>query len=400
MSAAAHRRSSPTPGRVLAVLAAGGFANFSLIYFVQPLLPDLSAWFRAPEAAAGLALSATTAAMMVGLLLAGPLSDRFGRRRLIAGSLLFAGALTAAGAVMPTWELFLAARAASGLTLAALPAVALAYVRDSMPAGIHLRANAIYIAGTAVGGAAGRLLPLPLATLGGWQTAALALGGVGVVAGVLSAIALPVDAPRRVRLRLADLAVGTISSFADRTVLGLCVVGMIGMGVFVTVYNAISFRLQDPPFSLGHTEAFVYFAYLPGIAAPAVFRAVAERWGRGAAVTVGLAAMAAAVGILLIPRVEAIVAGLALLTIALLGTHSILSGWVVDTAHRAGRSTARASSAYLLAFYLGSTIAGTTSTVVWASGGWTSVTILGLVLVAVGALVIGTRSLSRMGRAH
>lgn len=39
--------------RVLAVLALGGLANFALIYFVQPLLPEFARVFGVEEGATG-----------------------------------------------------------------------------------------------------------------------------------------------------------------------------------------------------------------------------------------------------------------------------------------------------------------------------------------------------------
>lgn len=384
----APRLAAPAANRTVAVLSAGGLANFALIYFVQPLLPELASSFGIAAGSSGLALSSTTLAMMAGLFVAGPLSDRIGRSRSIAGSLIVSGLLTVAGAAMPTWELFLVTRVLSGFALAVLPAVALAYVRDSVGGEGHLKANATYIASTALGGAVGRLAPLPLSLVGGWQTAAIALGGLSVVAGIASAVALPADRAASSRLRIGDLLGGTLSSYRDVRILLVCAIGLAGMAVFVMMYNAVSFRLQTPPFSLGHAEALVYVAYIGGIVAPGVFQRAAQRFSRGATVLVGAGLIAASIGILAVANIVAVVSGLALLTFAFLGMHSLLSGWVVDLAHRSGRNTSRASSAYLLAFYLGSTLAGTASTHVWAGAGWTGVTI------ASGALVAATVALA------
>ncbi|MFC7926901.1 MFS transporter [Microbacterium laevaniformans] len=79
----------------------------------------------------------------------------------MSGSLVAAGVLSVACAFAPTWEAFLALRAGGGLALAVLPAVALAYLRDAVRDDAHGRANALYISGTALGGAVGRLAPLP-----------------------------------------------------------------------------------------------------------------------------------------------------------------------------------------------------------------------------------------------
>ncbi|WNM27231.1 MFS transporter [Demequina capsici] len=392
-SAPASTRVVPAPAinasRVLAVLALGGLANFALVYFVQPLLPRLVTQFGISEGSSGLALSVTTAAMMLGLLVAGPFADRVGRARAIALSLLSSGILSIAGAFAPTWELFLVTRALAGLTLAILPAIALAVVRDIAPNGDHLRANSIYIAGTAVGGALGRLAPLPLANAFGWQSAAVVLGVLSLASGIGSLLWLPRRPARAGERPSLGVAAGLVRAVRCRPIVLTCGVGLTGMVVFVTSYNAVSFRLQSPPFDLGAAEALIYLAYLPGIVGPSAFRRLAASKGRGFAALTALTAIAASIAVLTLPTIPAIAIGLGLLTFAFLGLHSILSGWVVKSAHENGIDTSRASSVYLLAWYLGSTAAGTASTHVWALDGWTGVTaVCGVAVLASGAFAV------------
>ena len=162
----------------------------------------------------------------------------------------------------------------------------------------------------------------------------------------------------------------------------LCVVGFTAMGTFVGVYNAVSFRLQAPPFQLGAAASLVYLAYPIGIAAPGSRACSAERIGRGRTVAAGLVLLIGSVLLVSLPSLPTVVAGLALLGFAFLGVHSLLSGWVVDRARRRGRGTAQASSAYLGTYYLGSTIAGALATWLWQNGGWSGVAALTLGLAA------------------
>ncbi len=367
---------TPSYRRVVGLLAAGGLANFAIIYFPQPLLPAIAASFGVDAGVSGLAISATTAAMLLGLLLSAPLSDRIGRVSAMSGSLVAAGVLSVACAFAPTWEAFLALRAGGGLALAVLPAVALAYLRDAVRDDAHGRANALYISGTALGGAVGRLAPLPLATLGGWQLVSIVLGALSVVVGVLVWFALPRDGAAPLPLRIGDLLGGTVASLRHPVILAVCVAGALAMATFVGLYNAVPFRLDGPAFSLGAAEVFVYFAYPLGILAPGLFHRISRRLSRAMTSLVGAIAMLAAIGLVFWPNVIAVFAGLGLLTAAFLGTHSILSGWVVARAQTVGRSTSRASSAYLLTYYLGSTVSGAASTHLFASAGWTAVVLL------------------------
>lgn len=386
---------TPSPGfpagsaqyrRVLATLSLGGLANFALIYFVQPLLPQFARAYQVSEGVTGAALSAATLAMIVGLFLAGPIADWLGRVWVMAGSLVLSGLFTIACALAPTWEVFLAFRAASGLALAGLPVIALAYLRDKVDNAAHAKANALYIAGTAMGGALGRLAPGPLSELGGWQVSAFVLGAFSVVIGVTVLILLPLRDDRGGALEIRDVLFGTFAVLRNGQIALICTLGFAIMAVFVGAYNAISLRLEAAPFNMGAEAAVVYLAYPIGILAPAVFRRVADRVGRETTVVSGLLFMGAAVAVTSPNLVTTVLVGLGLLTFAFMGSHSMLSGWVVDRAHRLGLNTARASSAYLVFYYAGSTVSGTLSTHLWSDFGWPAVMLWSAAIVVAGLL--------------
>lgn len=382
-----HAAGTQTYRRIVVALMAGGLANFSLMYFVQPLLPMLAAHYGVSPAESAHALSITTLTIIVGLAVTGPLADRVGRVAVMRWSLLASGFLGLASALAPTWTSLVAVRGLLGLTLAGLPGAALAYLRDEVDTASHPRANAAYIAGTAVGGAVARLLPGPLATLGGWPLAATVVSLLTIAAGVLLVVLLPQSQgfrPRPVRIRQALL--GTLAAPTDRVVALLCVAGFAAMGAYVGMYNAAAFRLQAPPFLLGAAASLVYLVYPIGIASPMLARALAERIGRGRAAAAGIGLLVVSVALLSLPTLPAVIAGLGMITFAFLGIHSLLSGWVVDRAQRSGRGTAQASSAYLGTYYLGSTISGALATWLWQTGGWPGVAELGFCLAALGLL--------------
>jgi MFS transporter, YNFM family, putative membrane transport protein len=366
---------------MIVALMAGGLANFSLMYFVQPLLPLLVDVYAITPAESAHALSITTATMTLGLLMAGPLADHFGRVQVMRWSLIGSGLLGLATAFAPSWAALLVLRGLLGITLAWFPAAALAYLREEVPPQSHGRAHAAYIAGTAIGGATGRLLPGPLAALGGWAATATTMSLLTLLSGLALWLLLPLSGgfqPHSVPLR--EVLLGTITAPKDRVVASLCVAGFTSMGTFVGVYNAVAFRLQAPPFELGHAAGWVYLAYPIGIAAPYLLRRLSESDGRGHTTALGAAGLVLAVAVTSLPWLWAVFSGLGLLTFAFLGVHSLLSGWVVDRAARKNLGNAQASSAYLLTYYLGSTVAGALATVEWQNVGWLGVEALSLTL--------------------
>jgi MFS transporter, YNFM family, putative membrane transport protein len=391
----------PTPAtgpatyrRMIVALMAGGLANFSLMYFVQPLLPLLVDVYGITPAESAHALSITTATITIGLLMAGPLADRFGRVQVMRASLIAAGLLGLACAFASSWAALLVLRGLLGVTLAWFPAAALAYLREETPPGAHGRANAAYIAGTAVGGATGRLLPGPLAALGGWTATATTMSLLTLGAGLALWLLLPPSAsftPHKAELR--EVLLGTITAPADKVLGWLCLAGFTSMGAFVAVYNAAAFRLQAPPFELGHAAGWVYLAYPIGIAAPSLLRHLSDRDGRGHTTAFGASLLVLGVAVASIPTVATMFGGLGLLTFAFLGVHSLLSGWVVDRAARRNLGNAQASSAYLLTYYLGSTVAGALATWQWQLVGWVGVEMLtvGLSVATLAAVLLASR---------
>jgi MFS transporter, DHA1 family, multidrug resistance protein len=103
-----------------AVAAMGGFATNVFL----PALPEIRSYFGVPIAAAQTTISAYVIAFAAGILVAGPLSDRFGRRPLIlAGMGIFTlGSVVAATAYSLPWlvagRVIQAVGAAAGVTVA------------------------------------------------------------------------------------------------------------------------------------------------------------------------------------------------------------------------------------------------------------------------------------------
>jgi YNFM family putative membrane transporter len=68
-----------------------------------------------------------------------------------------------------------------------------------------------------------------------------------------------------------------------------------------------------------------------------------------------------------------VVAGLVVLTMGFFGLHGIASGWVAARATALAGVPGQASSAYLVAYYGGSSVVGTLAGLAWSVGGWAAV---------------------------
>lgn len=385
------RIESGTPAfrRLNLALFAAGFSTFAILYCVQPLLPAFSTEFGVSAAASSLSLSLSTALLAVAMLVAGSLSEVWGRKPVMVASLLSSAVLTLLSAFAPSWPSFLAARMLIGVTLSGLPAVAMAYVSEEVnPRSIGL-AMGLFIGGNAVGGMAGRVISGVVTDFGSWRLAIGVIGAIGLVSAVAAWRSLPASVhfiPRRARL--SDL----LGSFAEHLrnpgLRALFAEAFLLMGSFVTLYNYLGYRLVAPPYSLSQTAiGGIFAAYLIGTVSSAWIGELAGRLGRSRVLWVMIAIMGAGVALTLIDHLIPILAGIVAVTFGFFGAHSIASSWVGS---RARSARAQASALYLFCYYLGSSAVGTLGGVFWTYGGWWGVSGLVAALLVV-ALAIALR---------
>jgi len=153
------------------------------------------------------------------------------------------------------------------------------------------------------------------------------------------------------------------------------------MGVFVTVYNYAGFRLMAPPFDLSATQTgLIFCAYLFGIVAASSAGALADLCGRGPVLIAGVVIAAIGLALTTMHALSPVVLGIIVLTIGFFIKHSVASGWVGQLADGAKE---HATSLYLLAYYLGSSVLGSWGGWFWQSGQWPSVAGFGFAMLAV-----------------
>lgn len=381
---AAEKIAHGTPAfiRTNCALFAAGFATFALLYCVQPLMPLFSRSFHVSAAGASLSLSLTTALLAVSMLVAGALSETWGRKPMMVAALVLSSALALASALLHHWTAFLVARALMGVALSGLPAVAMAYVGEEMhPRSLNI-AMGLYIGGTGLGGMAGRLLVGVLTDFWGWRVAILAMAVLGLACAAILWRFLPpsrhfVRRPLSVRALARTYAV----HLRDRTLLLLFAEGFALMGGFVTIYNYVGYRLVAPPYSLSQTEiGLIFVVYLFGVVSSAWMGALSMRFGRHRMLPLSFGLMLLGTLLTCAGWLWAIIAGISVLTIGFFGTHSVASAWV---GARAREGRAQASSLYLFAYYMGSSLVGSLGGIFWSHGGWLGVTSMtGLLLAA------------------
>ncbi|WP_327639441.1 MFS transporter [Kribbella sp. NBC_00482] len=361
----------PEYRKLSVALFAAGLATFALLYSTQPLLPQLVDAFHVSPSQSAFSVSFATFGLGLALLVAGPASEVLGRTNLMRWSVAATSVFALLSAFAPTWHLLLALRGLQGIAMAGLPAVAMAYLREEVHQDSHARASGLYIAGTAVGGMAGRLIAGGLSDVGGWRFATAGIAVVGVLCAAVVWLLLPASQnfhPSAARPH--DL----FRVLRDPALLALYGIAATAVGAFVAVYNGAVFRLSGSPYELSAGAAgLVFCVYLLGSAGSATAGTLADRYGRRAVVPVGCLITLAGVAITLAAPLPLIVLGLAVMTAGFFAVHGVASGWVPARAHASGVGTGQASSMYLFSFYLGSSVFGGLAGTAWSRAEWTGV---------------------------
>lgn len=364
-----------------------GFVTFSTLYTIQPLLPLLAVEFGVSPATSSLALSVATFALAWMLPVSGSFSDAYGRRTLMGIAMALTSLLALASALSTTMPTLLAIRLLQGAALAGVPAVAMAYLNDEMSPKAIGAAMGLYIAGNACGGMTGRILTSILADFLPWRGAVAVIGILALLLSVLFWFTLPASRNfRRRPFRLGPLSSSLVGHLREPGLLCLFALAFLLMGGFVTLYNYATFYLLAPPYSLSQSQvALIFLAYAFGAGGSSIMGGLVERVGRARILYAALMIMTAGILVTLHGALAAIITGIIIFTIGFFGAHAVASAWV---GARAATARAQASSLYLLAYYLGSSISGTGGGFIWSRWGWSGLVILILCLIGVAGAVV------------
>jgi MFS transporter, YNFM family, putative membrane transport protein len=358
--------SSDRAGIVGFLLGVAGM--FAAMYSTQAILPELARDFGVSASRAGLSVSVVVLAVAVGAWVWGPISDRIGRPRAIRTAAWLLVLPSLGVALAPTFALLLACRVLQGLCMPGLLVAGAPYVVEAFVPRVGARVMGWYVSALVLGGLVGRV-GVALATgLVGWRPAVGALALAPLAAALVMRGRLPDVAPPRRSGR-------ALGALLNPALLAVAATGGALFFTFVGTFTYVTFRLEEPPFSLAPTTASLVFGlWIVGALGPAVGR-LAQRvgWRRLTAAALGLAT----VGVLLtaIESLVPVVAGLACIAVAMFGGYTATQLGVGDVA-RTDRGAA--SALYFSAYYGSGALGAYVPGLAWETWGWNGVAALGL----------------------
>jgi DHA1 family bicyclomycin/chloramphenicol resistance-like MFS transporter len=200
-----------------------------------PSLPTITSSFRASPQSVQLTLSLFLVGYAGAQLFCGPLSDRFGRRRVLIGGLAIYTLAGFACSISPSIEMLVTARLIQGCGACVGPVLGRAVVRDHMT-GPRAVQTLSYITITM------SLAPLIAPILGGflvkhvgWQAIFVFLGGFGLLLFAATALFFPesLKNPDPHALRLSRLLSNAGAFFSNRRSVGCALInGFVFAGLF------------------------------------------------------------------------------------------------------------------------------------------------------------------------
>jgi predicted MFS family arabinose efflux permease len=376
--------------RLITGLFFAGIATFAQLYSPQAVLPLIAAEFDVPPATAALTVSATTLGLAVTVIPWSAVADRVGRVPAMTVGIIAATVFGLLAPFSPDIGILLALRLLEGVGLGAIPAIALAYLSEEVDAGHTAAAAGSYIAGTTIGGLAGRIIAGPVGDVAGWEIGVLSVAIVCALSAVVFLVLVP-KARGFVALRhRADRGPSLLHRLAvnlrSPRQLSLYAQGFLLMGGFVALYNYLGFALSEPPYSMPHwAVSLLFLAYLAGTVASPIAGSLATRFGRFPVLLLSSVVMAVGAALTLVPLVAVILVGLLVFTAGFFAAHAVASGWAPAAAVPDAR--AQASSLYYLGYYGGSSLFGWALGLLFVAAGWAGVAVAVLALIA-GAVLL------------
>ncbi len=365
-----------------------GFSAFLPLYAPQSVLPQMAETLGTTPAAAGTVVGATTLAVALAAPVAGPLTDRFGRKRAMLAALLLLAPLTVLLTACTELSGILAVRFLQGMVLPALFTGAVAYVTGRWNGGVAAAMMGLFVAGSAMGGFAGRFIAGLAAEWYGWQGGFAALAAAAALCAPAIWLWLPADRPSG-----KDGLLGHVRAMAghlrDRRLGAACLLGATVLFSMTATLSYVGFHLAGAPFGLTPAGIGLVFLVYPLSAAVVPFNGrLLRRLDTRGALLAALAICGAGQLTLLVPHIAAVMAGIGIFITGIFLCQSMALGYV---GRAAPGSPGAAAGLYVCCFYLGGSLGTVLPGLAWAGAGWT-----GCVLLVLAALLLGALAASFM----
>jgi MFS transporter, YNFM family, putative membrane transport protein len=353
----------------LLVIGLISFLTLVDLFAAQAILPELVSAYRTTPAMMGVAVNASTIGMAVAGIAVALFSRDLDRRRGIWISLALLAIPTTLLASAPDITWFMALRIAQGLCMATAFTLTMAYLAEQSGADDTASALAAYVTGNVMSNLVGRVMAAAVTDTIGlrgnfYAFAALNLAGAALVyfglarTSPMRAVTTSMGGPFAVlRAHLRNPALRT--SFG---------IGFLILFAFIATFTYVNFVLVRAPISLSMMSVgLVYFVFVPSVLTTPLAGAFVRRVGVRPAFLTGILIALAGLPLLLLDRLEPVLAGLVLVGAGTFFAQAVTTGFVgrAATADRAA-----ASGIYLACYYAGGIAGSVIPGALYQQFGW------------------------------
>ncbi len=366
-TATARPRGSAPLARTLLVFTLTAVLSSGQLYVVIPLMHDMATGWKTPQGALTWLVTAFGVGYAAGFLIFGPLSDRYGRKRLISFGLPVAAVATALVAAAPGPEVAIALRVLQGVAVAIFPPAAMAYMAERIEPHRRTVALATVTSGFLAAAVLFQVAAQALGPIVGWRGMFLISAAAFAVAAVAARAVMLTDPPREVPGSFLSAYRAVPTLLATPALLLRYVATVTILATFVAVYTGL--QLAGPAGVAGSPDALMALRIsgLPSmiivpLLTPLLIRVPAARRG---AYLLALAALALAAIAVTGPGVV----GLALLlAVYVLGVAAGAPAVNENIGVIAGRSRGTALALFTFSLFLGGSLGPQLATVFIGGG--------------------------------
>ncbi|MFJ4689328.1 MFS transporter [Streptomyces sp. NPDC088789] len=367
------------PSWLVALLAVASGMTVANLYYAQPLLSSLSSVFHTGTATAGTLITLTQVGYVIGMLFLVPLGDRLEKRNLITVLLTVTTLALVAAGLATSFPMLLIASLVSGAT-SVVAQILVPFAASLAPDHARGRIVGRVMSGLLTGILLSRTLSSLVSDLAGWRVVFLGSAALMAALAVALRAALPEHAPTTA-IPYHHMLRSTLRLVRTHPALLRCGLYQAAMfGAFSAFWTTVSFVLTGPRFHYSPVGVGVFA--LVG-AAGAAIAPFAGHWADRGLVRpmTGIAFVVAALAFALagfgahsvvLIALAAILIDMAVQATLILGQHTV---YQLDPTARA-----RLNSAFIAMFFVGGAVGSQLGSVVYHSGGWTALTVLGAAL--------------------
>jgi MFS transporter, YNFM family, putative membrane transport protein len=384
--------------RRLLVVGLISFLTLVDLFAAQAILPELVAAYQTTPAMMGVAVNASTIGMAIAGIVVALFSRGLDRRSGIWISLVVLAVPTSLLASAPDITWFTALRIAQGLCMSTAFTLTMAYLAEQSGADDTASALAAYVTGNVMSNLVGRVMAAAVTDTIGLRGNFYAFAALNLVGAALVYFGLTRTEPMRAMTTTMGgpfAVLGThLRNPALRTSFGI---GFLILFAFIATFTYVNFVLVRGPISLSMMSVgLVYFVFVPSVITTPFAGYLVRRVGVRPAFLGGVIVALAGLPLLLLDRLEPILAGLVLVGAGTFFAQAVATGFV---GRAATTDRASASGIYLACYYMGGVAGSAIPGALFQQFGWpacvaaTAAALLVAVLLGVGLKLPGSAAL-------